>query len=193
MRFNFGTAIDVLWLVFFVYWIIAARYVNPTRAREPAARRLMYVLLLVAAIVALNSDAAIFKSAGRRFLPRSYWIASAGLLLTAAGIGFAIWARNHIGKFWTAGVAVREGHQLIRTGPYARIRHPIYTGILIAVAGTAMAVGTYSALVAFALVLLGLSYKARREEALLAREFGRAFDDHRRSTGFFLPRSRRIA
>jgi protein-S-isoprenylcysteine O-methyltransferase Ste14 len=188
MRFNFGTAVDILWLVFFVYWIVAARYVNPMRTRESAARRLIYVLLMVAAVVVLNSDAAIFRSAGRRFLPRSYWSASAGLLLTAAGIGFAIWARNHIGKFWSASVAIREGHQLIRTGPYARIRHPIYTGILIAVAGTVMAVGTYPALVAFALVLVGLSYKARREELLLAREFGPAFDDHRRHTGFFLPR-----
>jgi protein-S-isoprenylcysteine O-methyltransferase Ste14 len=188
MRFNIGTAIDILWLVFFVYWIVAARYVNPMRTRESAARRLIYVLLMVAAVVVLNSDAAIFRSGGRRFLPRSHWIASAGLLLTAAGIGFAIWARNHIGKFWSASVAIREGHQLIRTGPYARIRHLIYTGILIAVAGTVMAVGTYPALVAFALVLVGLSYKARREELLLAREFGPAFDDHRRHTGFFLPR-----
>ena len=188
MRFNIGIAIEIVWLVFVVYWIVAARYVNPMRSREPAARRLIYLLLIAAAVVLLNSHATAFGGMNRRFLPRSYWLAGAGLALTAAGIGFAIWARNHIGRFWSASVSIREDHQLIRTGPYARIRHPIYTGVLVALAGTAMAVGTYPSLVAFAIVLVGLSYKARREEALLAREFGKSFDEHRRHTGFFLPR-----
>lgn len=85
-------------------------------------------------------------------------------------------------------MAIREDHQLIRSGPYARIRHPIYTGILAALAGSALVLGTFRGVAAFIFVLFALSYKARREEALLAREFGAAFDDHRRQTGYFLPR-----
>jgi protein-S-isoprenylcysteine O-methyltransferase Ste14 len=188
MRFDIRSAIDVLWIVFFAYWIIAAFNVNRMRSREPAAKRLLYLLLIVAAIVLLASDAAVLNTLNGRFLPRSHGLEAVGLALTAAGIGFAIWARNHIGKFWSASVAIREGHQLIRTGPYARIRHPIYTGILFAVAGTALVVDTWRDVLVFALVLTGLSYKARREEKLLSREFGPAFDDHRHHTGFFLPR-----
>ena len=111
-----------------------------------------------------------------------------GALLTAAGVGFAIWARRHIGKNWSGQVTIRKEHELIRTGPYAHIRHPIYTGMLLAVAGTAIAIGEYRAIVAFAVIAIGLVVKARREESFLATQFGPAFDEHRRQTGFFLPR-----
>jgi protein-S-isoprenylcysteine O-methyltransferase Ste14 len=94
----------------------------------------------------------------------------------------------HIGKYWSSTVALKSGHQLIRSGPYARIRHPIYTGIILAIAGTALAVGRYAAIVAVVIFLVGFWLKARKEEALLAGEFGPAFDEHRRSTGFFLPK-----
>ena len=83
---------------------------------------------------------------------------------------------------------IRKEHELIRTGPYAHIRHPIYTGILTAVAGTAIAIGEYRAILAFAVIAIGLVVKAKREESFLAMQFGPAFDEHRRHTGFFLPR-----
>jgi protein-S-isoprenylcysteine O-methyltransferase Ste14 len=85
-------------------------------------------------------------------------------------------------------VQIKEGHQLIRSGPYARIRHPIYTGILLATIGTALAVGEYRGLVAVGMFLVGFTRKARKEESFLAAEFGSAFEEHCRQTGFFLPR-----
>lgn len=188
MRINLGAIIQICWLVFLVYWIVAAFSVNRIRSREPAAQRLGYLLLIVISLILFNADPRYFGPLNLRFVPRSYRIAEAGTLLTAAGIGFAIWARIHIGRFWSGSVAIREDHQLVRSGPYSRIRHPIYTGILVALAGTALAVGTYRAVLAFVLILLSLIFKARREEALLTREFGAAFDEHRRHTGFFLPR-----
>lgn len=180
--------IQISWLVFLVYWIVAAFSVNPMRSPEPPARRIFYLLLIVVSLILFNADSRYFGPLNLRFIPRSYWIAFAGALLTAAGIAFAIWARNHIGRFWSGSVAIREDHQLIRSGPYSRIRHPIYTGILVALAGTTLAVGNYRALLAFLLIFVSLIYKARLEEALLTREFGPAFDDHRRHAGFFLPR-----
>jgi protein-S-isoprenylcysteine O-methyltransferase Ste14 len=103
-------------------------------------------------------------------------------------VAFAIWARHHIGRFWSASVALKTGHELIRSGPYRRIRHPIYTGILLALAGTTLAVGRYRGIVAFAIILASLIRKSKQEEALLAGQFGPAFEEHRRQTGFFLPR-----
>ena len=85
-------------------------------------------------------------------------------------------------------MALREGHQLIRTGPYARIRHPIYSGALLALAGTCPLIGTYRAVILFGLILAGFTIKAKKEEALLSGEFGPGFDEHRSHTGFFLPR-----
>jgi protein-S-isoprenylcysteine O-methyltransferase Ste14 len=188
MAIPFGPILQLLWIGFVVYWIVAARNVNKMLRREPVWQRLLQLLVAVAAIYLFNSHARWWGALNRRFVPWSFWAADADVLLTAAGIAFAIWARNHIGRFWSGSVAIREDHQLIRSGPYARIRHPIYTGILVALAGTALLVGTYRGVLAFALILVSLIFKARREEALLTREFGAAFDEHRRRTGFFLPR-----
>ncbi len=123
-----------------------------------------------------------------RFLPRwpvESWL---GIALTAVGIALAVWARLHLGRNWSSEVTIREDHQLIRTGPYARLRHPIYTGILLALLGTAVAIGEYRAIAGFAVILVGFSLKARREESFLAEEFPGAFEEHRRRTGFLLPR-----
>jgi protein-S-isoprenylcysteine O-methyltransferase Ste14 len=190
MRAHFIIAgtIQISWLVFLIYWIVAAFRVNRMRSPEPPARRIIFLLLIAITLILFNANPRYFGTLNRRFVHRGFWIASAGALLTVVGIAFAIWARNHIGRFWSGSVAIREDHQLIRTGPYSRIRHPIYTGILVALAGTTLAVGNYRALLAFALILVSLIYKARLEEALLTREFGSTFDDHRRHTGFFLPR-----
>lgn len=119
---------------------------------------------------------------------RNSWILWLGAGLTFAGTILAIWARATIGKNWSAEVQIKQDHQLIRTGPHAHIRHPIYTGILLAVGGSALAVGEYRALLGLAVLGIGFIRKARKEESFLAVQFGRAFEDHQRHTGFFFPR-----
>jgi protein-S-isoprenylcysteine O-methyltransferase Ste14 len=101
---------------------------------------------------------------------------------------FAIWARATIGREWSGEVQIKQGHRLIRSGPYAHIRHPIYTGLLLAVPGTALAIGEYRALIGLAVICFGFARKAKKEELFLAEQFGPEFEDHRRHTGFFLPR-----
>jgi protein-S-isoprenylcysteine O-methyltransferase Ste14 len=176
------------WLVFLIYWIFASLRVNRIREREPAGKRLWRLAVVVAAVGLLSSNRGQGGFLNRQFVPGTQLSAWLGAALTCAGLAFAIWARYHIGRYWSGTVALKVAHQLIRTGPYSRIRHPIYTGILVAIGGTALAIGRYGALLAFMLLLADLTWKSRREEALLAREFGSAFDEHRRRTGFFLPR-----
>lgn len=116
------------------------------------------------------------------------WVFSTESALAFAGVVFAIWAGYHIAQYWSAGVALRADDQLIRSGPYGRIRHPIYPGMLLVVFGTALAIGRWRALVACAMVLAAFTEKSKREEKLPASQFGSAFDEHRRRTGFFPPR-----
>lgn len=177
-----------LWIVFAVYWLAGSLTVNKMRKREPVLQRLSYVLIVLVGLFLLFGAGARFGFLNRTFVEPQSWIGALAVSLTALGIGFAIWARHHIGRYWSGSVSLREGHQLIRTGPYSHIRHPIYAGILVAVAGTLLLGRRYIDLAAFAVVLLGLTVKAKREEALLAGEFGAAFEEHRRHTGFFLPR-----
>jgi protein-S-isoprenylcysteine O-methyltransferase Ste14 len=123
-----------------------------------------------------------------RFFPSDLWIAYVGIALSFLGAGISIWARYCIGEYWSARVTLKEDHQLIRSGPYAYVRHPIYTGMLIACLGTALVVGEWRGVLAVGLLLAAHSRKALREEAMLTRAFGEQYTLYRQSTGFLFPR-----
>lgn len=185
---NRANWIELPWLVFILYWIVAATRVRAMRQIEPAGERIARAAVMIGAVYLLYSDDAYLGVLNMRFFPWREWIFALGSALIWFGVAFAIWARYHIGQFWSRAVALRADHELIRSGPYARIRHPIYTGMLLAFLGTAIAIGRYRALVAFAILLFALIRKSMKEEALLAGQFGAAFEEHRRHTGFFLPK-----
>lgn len=124
----------------------------------------------------------------RRFFSNSAsrnWI---GIGLTFCGIGLAIWARSYLGANWSATITIRQWHSLIRTGPYSRVRHPIYSGLLTAFAGTALAQGEWRGLLALAIAVIAWAIKARKEEHWLRDEFGAQFEEYCQRTGFLLPR-----
>jgi protein-S-isoprenylcysteine O-methyltransferase Ste14 len=111
-----------------------------------------------------------------------------GILLLWAGVGFAIWARYHIGEYWSARVAVKEDHRVIDSGPYAHVRHPIYSGILLGLVGTALAVGNWRAVITFVVILVVLILKARAEEKLLTDQLGDSYVKYKKRTGMVIPR-----
>jgi protein-S-isoprenylcysteine O-methyltransferase Ste14 len=176
------------YLLFGAYWLFAALDAKKPAKKESAGERFGHILFMVVGFLALDGSTFRFGVLNRRFLPDESWMAWLGAVLTLVGVLFAIWARCTIGKEWSGEVQIKENHRLIRSGPYAHIRHPIYTGILLALAGTAVTVGEYRAIVGVALFAIGFVRKAKKEESFLAGEFGSAFDQHRRHTGFFLPR-----
>jgi protein-S-isoprenylcysteine O-methyltransferase Ste14 len=128
------------------------------------------------------------KGLRARLLPEIPAVWFAGLLLTAAGIAISVWARVTLGANWSGVVTLKKGHELVRKGLYRWIRHPIYTGILVAMIGTAMIKGHFRGWIGFAIVWAAFYYKARREERLLHQEFGAGFEEHSRRTGMFLPK-----
>jgi protein-S-isoprenylcysteine O-methyltransferase Ste14 len=186
--FTPGRVVVWSWVAFVLYWVWAARSQKRLQRREPVLARLLHVAYMAFGFALLYAPDPRFGPLNRRFLPEREWIDTLGAVLTVAGVAFAIWARHHIGRNWSGQVTIRQGHELIRTGPYAHIRHPIYTGILLALAGTAIELGVYRALLAFVVLFVGFTIKARREESFLSSEFGSAFEEHRRHTGFLLPR-----
>jgi protein-S-isoprenylcysteine O-methyltransferase Ste14 len=188
MRFDPAYVIDLPWLIFVLYWFFAGLSAKKIERHEPSGEKLLRIVLTFLAWFLLYSGDPRLGRLNRRFVPWHPWIFVLGAALTWAGVAFAIWARHHIGRYWSASVALKAGHELIRSGPYSKIRHPIYTGILLSTAGTALAIGRYRGIVAFAILLVGFIAKSKKEEALLAGQFGPAFEQHRRHTGFFLPR-----
>jgi protein-S-isoprenylcysteine O-methyltransferase Ste14 len=179
---------SIAWIVFLVYWFISAQKLKSIKKREPWNERIVYMAFMVASYVLMFNDALSVGWLGRRFVPVSPELGAAGAAITFAGIGLAIWARWHLGQNWSATVTVKEGHELIRSGPYGRIRHPIYTGMLVAFAGTALALGEYRGLLALGITIVGFFAKARKEERYLVQEFGPRFEEHIRKTGMFLPK-----
>ena len=176
------------WYVFLAYWGITWLRVKRTVARERSADRL---LTLVVVVIAFNLLFAQWTRIGflrLRFVPQQGQLSWFGIGLTWLGATVAVWARYCIGEFWSARVTLKEGHQLIRSGPYAFVRHPIYTGILLATIGTAVVVGEWRGIGAVVLLLAAHSGKALREESLLTREFGEEYANYRRTTGFLFPR-----
>lgn len=183
-----GGWIQFCWIAFGLYWLVSAFNRKVTKKKETYFQRLLYTLPLVIAFYLLYRPEAHFGWWGVRFVPAgptSQWL---GVALTAAGTGLAIWARWHLGANWSGVVTLKEGHELIRSGPYRAIRHPIYTGILIALFGTSVTIGEARGLLAVAVALFSFYVKARREESFLSQEFGPGFTEHQRRTGMFLPK-----
>ena len=176
------------WYVFAAFWAITALRVKPTKAREKSVDRLITLVVVVVAFELLFVRWLRIGPLGMRFVPQKDRIAYAGIALSCLGTIIAVWARNCLGEYWSARVTLKQGHQLIRSGPYALIRHPIYTGMLIACLGTALVVGEWRGLLAVVLLVTAHSRKAVLEERMLIREFGDKYTAYRQSTGFLLPR-----
>jgi protein-S-isoprenylcysteine O-methyltransferase Ste14 len=178
------------WVVFLAYWIIAARNTNRTERKEPFVWRYGVMLIEIAGFVILFDDQADIGVLGHKIFSSSIALMLASVALTWAGIALAIWARTHLGQYWSGRITIKEDHKLIRTGPYARLRHPIYSGLDLAVIGAALAIDRWRCVVGVCVIILGFGIKARREEAMLTGQFGAAFEEHRRYTGFLLPKLR---
>ena len=177
-----------VWLAWIVYWFGSALGTRRTVRREPFAQRMGTIVVMVLAVGLLGLVDERFGFLRQRFVPDSESVHRMGLALTLAGLAFTVWARIHLGQFWSARVGLKEGHELIQSGPYAWVRHPIYSGILVAVMGSAVVAGDYRALLAVVLVWVALNLKARREEKLLSEHFGEAFVQYCQRTGALVPK-----
>jgi protein-S-isoprenylcysteine O-methyltransferase Ste14 len=182
-----------LWIIFALYWFIASRTTAKTKAREGLLSSLPRNALLALGAVLLFGKWFSGSLLDRRFFPALPSIWAGGVLLTIAGLALAFWARYHLGRNWSGQITLKENHTLVCAGPYRYLRHPIYSGILLAVVGTGLTIGLYRALLGAALIFLGLWWKARQEDAWLARAFGEQFERQRQRTGRLLPRFRRAA
>ena len=179
---------EVPWAIFVVYWIAGSLKTRATREKESSLSRITTVLVEIAGFVLLFSRATDVGFLGTRVIPRTILGAITGVAFTWAGIALAIWARYHLAEYWSARITIKEGHQLIRTGPYSNLRHPIYSGLILAAMGSALVIDHWRCVLGVCLAATGYCFKARKEEAMLEGQFGDAFREHRKHAGFLLPR-----
>ena len=161
------------WYLFAAHWATTWLHVKRTKTAETFASRLTTILPMVLAFELLFSTSLRVGPLRLRFVPAETRIAWSGIALTSLGVAIAIWARYCIGQYWSSRVTLKEGHRLTCSGPYAYVRHPIYTGMLLAAMGTAVMIGEWRGVLAVLVMWAAHSYKALREEALLQTDSGR--------------------
>jgi protein-S-isoprenylcysteine O-methyltransferase Ste14 len=176
-----------LWIVWLLYWVLSARSTAATKMRDNFPFRVAYWGAITLAVLLLEPLVPL-GPLDARFVAPLDWVGWCGTAITALGIAFSVWARVQLGRYWSSQITLKAGHQLIRTGPYALVRHPIYTGILLGLVGTVLWLGEYRDLLSLPLFVAALWWKARREEALLMGAFINEYADYRRHTGMLLPR-----
>jgi protein-S-isoprenylcysteine O-methyltransferase Ste14 len=175
------------WLVFLFTWSLAALRVRPAKRVQAPLTRLVDRLLFVSAALLLFFHRSSTGFLAWRFVPAGRVVFLVGVALTWLGVAFAIWARIHLGADWSGTVAIKEGQRLVRSGPYALVRHPIYTGILLGFIGTALAIGELRGLLAVALITIACLLRIRIEERWLLEEFGAEYEQYRREVKALIP------
>jgi protein-S-isoprenylcysteine O-methyltransferase Ste14 len=171
-----------LWEALWVIWLIAWLRTKPTQERVGFGSRLLYGLPVLLAFYLIFGDNIRIRLLAAPILPRSPFVDAVAVTLAALGIAFAIWARFYTGQNWSSAVSIKVGHQLIRTGPYTWVRHPIYSGLLLAMIGTAIARRGPRGFLAFALMWLAFVIKSRMEEGFMRKTFGEEYDEYSRAT-----------
>jgi protein-S-isoprenylcysteine O-methyltransferase Ste14 len=183
-------SIPTLWILWLLYWSVAAIGAKTTRRRESLGSLVSHLVPLGLGFALLTARHVPYVWLSERFLPRTvgwFWV---GFCLVALGLGFSVLARVWLGGNWSGTVTLKQNHELIRSGPYRWVRHPIYTGLLVAVLGSAIALGEWRGLLALVLITVSFSYKLRIEERFLTEQFGAAYTSYQNEVPRLMPLSR---
>ncbi|MGB8213444.1 MAG: isoprenylcysteine carboxylmethyltransferase family protein [Anaerolineales bacterium] len=187
MSLVYSFLFPAMWLVYLAYWWAMAINVKDTERGESALSRLVRLVAMVCAVALLWLPAIPLPLLDSRFLPAGILCFWTGSAVTAAGLLFSAWARRHLGRNWSQAVTIKESHELITSGPYALVRHPIYTGLLLGFVGTAVALGQWRGLLAVALVFVVLWRKLRLEEKCMLAQFGEPYEAYSRRVAALVP------
>jgi protein-S-isoprenylcysteine O-methyltransferase Ste14 len=187
MRALYHDLIPGLWLVWLAGWAIAGWRTKPVLRAEGFVSRLLHLIPLCLGIILLMVRQAGGPWLAIRVFPQTVWSFWIGTALIALGLGCAAWARFHLAGNWSGTVTVKQDHSLTRSGPYRLVRHPIYTGLLIAILGSAIAEAEWRGLLALVLITGSFLRKIAVEERFLNAQFGDAYARYRAEVPALFP------
>ena len=181
--------IIICWAVFILYWIVSSFGVKRDIGRTPW-RRLWWVRVAIASVVV----GWIWGTSSLGRLTHHIWVMNApisgtlgiiGAVLCVLGVGLAIWARVHLGRNWSPAPALKQEHELVRSGPYALVRHPIYTGIILAALGSTLTSPVW--LIMFFIVSSMFIWRVYVEENLMIQQFPNQYPEYKERTWALIP------
>jgi protein-S-isoprenylcysteine O-methyltransferase Ste14 len=180
-------AVKWIWIVFIVFWVLAAFVQKRNARRQTAGSRLIQLSIIALVLVPFFVEGRRVGVLYRHLYPNLLVVQYFGVLLLLLGFGFAVWARFVLGRNWSGIVTVKEDHTLITRGPYAWVRHPIYTGILLALLGTAVTLGTILNFIEVPVVACAFWLKLRTEEKFMLETFGEQYKAYSRHVTALIP------
>jgi protein-S-isoprenylcysteine O-methyltransferase Ste14 len=187
MKIDVSSAISWTWAAVALVWLIGLVSTKRTVRSQAPGTRLFQLLLFAAGFALMVRRWPQYGWLNQRFIADRYDVALAGLALTVIGCAFAIWARITLRGNWSGRATVKQDHELITTGPYAMARHPIYTGLAVALLGTALAGGEWRYALGFIVVLFGMLSKISQEERLMMQTFPETYPQYRRRVKALIP------
>ena len=181
--------VRIAWLIVLLYWIISAFRSKKVKQEEALYLRfLQYWLPLIIAGLLLGPGEWFGHFFLREnFVPHNNLVGSIGLSICIAGAFICCWSRYTLGKNWSLAVQQKQDHELIQTGIYKTIRHPIYTGLLLLFTGNAIVVGDYRGILAVVIVFVSFWFKLRKEEKWLTAFFGNEYAEYKARTKALIP------
>ena len=184
MLWFYESFFPVVWIFFLLYWQIKAANTKTTQAGCLAHPACLHLPDRDRPPLDNSHPAALALSSAMAVGFWPFWL---GAAITIAGFLFAVWAREHLGRNWSRSVTIKQGHELITTGPYAMVRHPIYTGILTGFLGMAIAISQVRGFIVFVLIFLVFWIKLRMEEQWLRSQFGETYATYAHQTAALVP------
>ena len=175
------------WAAWVVIWMLWALQSKTTKQAETLRSRFSYTLIVWAAGYLVFSRKFIAAFLQHDVFLRQPWIGWLGVAITIVGFAITLWARFILGSNWSGTVTIKVDHELIRTGPYAYVRHPIYTGIIVALIGTTLALDQWRGVFAVILLWIGFTIKRLKEEQFMRQTFGEQYAVYSRTTGAIFP------
>lgn len=181
--------IGPFWLVLWILWWLAAFTSKRSVQRQTSGSRLLQSGLLLIGLLLIFNIGRFFTQGWliEHLIPHTEaWVFS-GAALTVLGILIAFWARATLGSNWSGRVAIKQDHELIQRGPYAFVRHPIYTGLLTGMLGTVLVYGLARCFIGLLICVLALWLKSQTEEQFMVQRFGSQYVQYRRRTRALVP------
>jgi protein-S-isoprenylcysteine O-methyltransferase len=172
LTFSHHNTLAIIWTVFWVLWILPAVFGKRTIQRQSAGSRILQLILLLFAYVLVVDSGHDWGWLNLRVVPAGSTAAVVGYALLLAGMLFAGWARLFLGGNWSSNVTLKQNHTLVQSGPYRIVRHPIYTGLLVALLGTAVVLGELRCFLGVLLAAIAWKIKSMSEETLMVQQFG---------------------
>lgn len=180
-------AVSGLWLVLAFIWLVLAFATKPTHQKQSYKSRFWQAGVVVLGVFLVFSENPVFASIDVRLFRESMPVVFTGFAITIAGLAFAIWARLVLGANWSGTVTIKEDHALIQRGPYRIVRHPIYTGLLMALFGTAVIHGYLRNFAGIAVTGFGFWLKILTEESFMVQRFGDTYLRYRQQVRALIP------